>query len=671
MDKIVLFISKKKSLMKKNTIKQYALFTLLCLSFECVIAQEIEVKDICQLTTDISARSEARVSPEGKDCAMVRVNLPTIKTMDFKNNTVGDVKYKAGEYMVYIPEGTKQIPFSVEGYNGGIIDFEKFNISVEGKCVYRVSLYIQKGNNSIGQAGSLKITTQPESSFILLDGIPVGESPLAMENVSVGTHTIAFPNTSGYSLPDQTITIHEGETCEKHFDLVETEVDDFDIPMRGSDNDGTGWWPVKYKEIKQKGKHGLTDYWDKILVPCEFSSVNPEPVDGYFRVSQYGMGQGVYKPQKGLVIPCIYDWFMWNNGNPFIQVEKDGKWGIVRLADGKEMLPCVYEYVYYIADGIYKIEQKEGYKLLNMNKGVYTGEWMSWMSDFYHFNEGIGFAADKEQHLYLIDTLCNVRPLPEKYYRGEFYTEGIMCVRNRVTDKLGVINENGEELTPFIYDEWEGGPVSGHGMISLYDRRESKKFMVVDKNGHCYTSDKEPYLLSDKYINYYKEGKAGLVDFNGDIVLPFEFEEISNWDDMIMAKKDRTIFLYDSSLKVITSFPFEEEQMHLEAKNGIVLITDIDNKRYGYMNYNGEILTGCFYDTESLDEVYVNLPYELLFDGLALLCIGDRCGLIDKNGEVVVPLIYSIILPFSDGTVYARKRDGTWVELNMKEYRKS
>ena len=91
------------------------------------------------------------------------------------------------------------------------------------------------------------------------------------------------------------------------------------------------------------------------------------------------------------------------------------------------------------------------------------------------------------------------------------------------------------------------------------------------------------------------------------------------------------------------------------------------------MNYNGEILTGCLYDTKSLDEVYVSLSYDklLLFDGLALLCIGDRCGFIDKNGEVVVPLIYSIILPFSDGTVYARKRDGTWVELNMKEYRKS
>lgn len=667
--------------MKRNTIKQYALFTLLCLSFECVIAQEIEVKDICQLTTDISARSEARVSPEGKDCAILRVNLPTIRKMDFKNSIVGDVKYKAGEYMVYIPEGTKQIPFSVEGYNDGIIDFENFNISVEGKCVYRVSLSIQKGNNSIGQTGSLKITTKPESTFILLDGIPVGESPLTIEHVAVGTHTIAFPNTSGYSLPDQTVKIRQGETCEKHFDLVEDESEGFEIPMYANVSDGAYAFPVKYKPIEQNGKKGLTDYWDNIVVPCEFSYVDPRPVDGFFRVMQnvdvIGL-YGVYKPEKGLVIPCEYLGIELNEGNPFIRVLKSvDRGGVVRLADGKEMLPVVYESVQYVYNGIYIVEKKEGYQLININKGI-TSELYAQINQF---NEGVGFAEDKNGRLYLIDTLCNVKPLPEDYYIDNwydaFYTEGIMRVKKKETKKWGVIDVMGTELSPFIIDDLEYGSryLSGHGFITLCEEN-SENYMIVDKYGRCHTSNYAPAFCADRYICIYKEGEAGLIDFDWNTVLPFEFDSVEDWGSIIMAKKKGTCFLFDLDLKEIGSFDdIEEDWWYGSAKDGIIEITIRDKGdnywKYGYMNYNGEFLTGCMYDLKNVEKVYNDVKFDTIFNGLALLCIGNRCGLIDKNGDIVVPLIYSIILPFTDGTVYARKTDGTWIELNVKDYSKS
>ena len=84
------------------------LLLMLCANVNLLHAQEIKVRDVVELTTDITARSAARQDNNGNECAVVRVNIPTIKTMDFRN-IIGDVTYSAGEYILYLSEGTQQI----------------------------------------------------------------------------------------------------------------------------------------------------------------------------------------------------------------------------------------------------------------------------------------------------------------------------------------------------------------------------------------------------------------------------------------------------------------------------------------------------------------------------------------------------------------------------------
>ena len=96
--------------------KVFILMICLVLSTGNSFAQEIRVRNISQLTTDLSARSVARLDDNNKECAIVRVNIPSIKTIKFEN-IVGEVEYNAGEYILYVSEGTNQIPFFVEGFN--------------------------------------------------------------------------------------------------------------------------------------------------------------------------------------------------------------------------------------------------------------------------------------------------------------------------------------------------------------------------------------------------------------------------------------------------------------------------------------------------------------------------------------------------------------------------
>jgi hypothetical protein len=48
-----------------------------------------------------------------------------------------------------------------------------------------------------GQTGRLEIETQPAGARVLLDGKPAGESPLTIDNVPVGRHTLTFVSASG------------------------------------------------------------------------------------------------------------------------------------------------------------------------------------------------------------------------------------------------------------------------------------------------------------------------------------------------------------------------------------------------------------------------------------------------------------------------------------------
>lgn len=169
-----------------------------------------------------------------------------------------------------------------------------------------------------------------------------------------------------------------------------------------------------------------------------------------------------------------------------------------------------------------------------------------------------------------------------------------------------------------------------------------------------------------------KDEKEGLVSQSGKMILPFEYNKIAEKGDYIVAYKDNTIIIYDKTLKELLSFDDEGSILVQKIKDGIVLIYDAESDKYGYLNLHGEVLAGCLYESKGIAEMYLNLDGEknMSSDGCAMLCIGDRCGYINKDGKIVVPIIYSVIVPFYDGTIYAKKQDETWVELDLKRNQK-
>ena len=92
-------------------IKAFALLAAMVLLPDAICAQELKVVSFEESTTDLKARTEPRVDLNNDPCALLRVEIPTLENLKFSGGlgVVGSVEHNPGEYLVYLPNGTKKI----------------------------------------------------------------------------------------------------------------------------------------------------------------------------------------------------------------------------------------------------------------------------------------------------------------------------------------------------------------------------------------------------------------------------------------------------------------------------------------------------------------------------------------------------------------------------------
>ena len=92
-------------------IKKVVLILWAILNSLYISSQEIKVKAMELLQSDISARTNPRLDGNDEPCALIKIIIPAVEGMQFEGWVIGNVKYRPGEYQVYVPSGTKKITF--------------------------------------------------------------------------------------------------------------------------------------------------------------------------------------------------------------------------------------------------------------------------------------------------------------------------------------------------------------------------------------------------------------------------------------------------------------------------------------------------------------------------------------------------------------------------------
>lgn len=103
-------------------------------------AQNLEISDISEASRDLYARTHPRRDSNNELCAVLKIQVASVKNLSFVGNIVGDTEYTPGEYIVYVPANTKRMNIEQNGVKVCTVDFERVGIEIESQKTYKLVL---------------------------------------------------------------------------------------------------------------------------------------------------------------------------------------------------------------------------------------------------------------------------------------------------------------------------------------------------------------------------------------------------------------------------------------------------------------------------------------------------------------------------------------------------
>lgn len=473
-----------------------------------------------------------------------------------------------------------------------------------------------------------------------------------------------------------------------------------------------------YIHATLKGKKGMIDSKNKIIIPFEYSNVgNPcHTSNGYSIIWVEKDGKlGIYNDDGKELQPCdidkAYILTEYNSielsytdcpSTDYIYIVHNGLTGLISGSTFETIIPCMYEYLSPIkkSKAFYKANGKWGIIDTN-NKTIQLAIYdnveidgstlseqkmpsMAFQSNMYVRNNGkVGMLKANGEDF-----------IPVKYDSLGMYSDNMLVAK--VGDKYGFLNEEGKESVPFAYSQAHD---YSEGLAAVVD--EHGKFLFIDKLGNVAIKPKK-YDRVDDFQNgtciVYRKDKVWEIDREGKKVKNSKkkvevgnVDENKSNDDMYVENCENvsdTNTVYDKDLAstptvISTSQPnniqlsqnFSSNISKYDAvlgnfSDGLLPVTK--NKKLGYINAEGEEVIPCtkkYYIEPGMDDGIVK--YGSFHDGLAQVYSFEgesgaiesqgakniKIGYMNKLGETVIPAIYDYADDFSEGKAYVRSND--------------
>ena len=341
------------------------------------------------------------------------------------------------------------------------------------------------------------------------------------------------------------------------------------LPCEYSSLEGNGIWRTcksgKYGYVQLNGTSSITT-----LIPCIYESLGKYSADSYIRATLKGK-KGMIDSQNKIIIPFEYSKVgnpcHTSNGYSIIWVEKDGKLGIYN-DDGKELQPCDIDkayiltennsielsytdcpstdYIYIVRNGLTGLISGSTFETIipcmyeylspiKTSKAFYkaNGKWgiidtsnktiqlaiydnveidgstlseqkmpsMAFQSNMYVRNNGkVGMLKANGEDF-----------IPVKYDSLGMYSDNMLVAK--VGDKYGFLNEEGKEFVPFVYSQAHN---YSEGLAAVVN--ENGKYLFIDKSGNVTIKPKE-YDRVDNFQNgtckVYRKDKVWEIDREG------------------------------------------------------------------------------------------------------------------------------------------------------------
>lgn len=303
-----------------------------------------------------------------------------------------------------------------------------------------------------------------------------------------------------------------------------------------------------------------------------------------------------------------------------IPVKKNKKWGLIDEVNFKEVVPCIYKSIRQNTPNKIVLFEEIGYDLLTFTKN--------------------GFRIESE-------TTVNLK----QYSKIGEFEDGLAVVQKN--GKFGFVNEEYKEIAPCIYDEIDSFI---HGLSIV---RIGEMYGAINNEGKITIPLEYPILIDlsiwgPTMLMAVKNNRFGVVDKANKTIVPFEFDLAQAMFGMIIVTKNGKKGLYNHKGELVIPIkyddivqPSDKSQMYSVCNAG----------KWGVINKKEEIIIPIEYDGVSL----ISSGY------MYSVCKVGKWGIINKKGENITPFIYDTIDKDGFGFACGRLpvcRNGKWGFIN-------
>lgn len=346
-----------------------------------------------------------------------------------------------------------------------------------------------------------------------------------------------------------------------------------------------------YLPDESNGKYGFIDNTGKLIIPMEYDYAS-DFFAGYSVVFKDGKC-GLIDINGDIVVPIENDDIILANlsnkdNNGLIGVVNNSKMGFFDINERKIVVPLIFDETNGVRFSEDRAVVNKGGKKVYVDlsgKQISSEEW----DNAHSFNNGISVVS-KDETYYIVDKNFNVVD-----------TIGDVSLLIMAHDYSVILAKN-------TSNDWS--------IISAGNKVVNMHYSLIDYCG-------KPFLIAS--INKGKAGKNrnGLIDLNGNIVMPMKYDKLYSYaDGFVLKRRNKWTYLEcaDNNLSPLFSIKCQEIDGFVDGLSRI-----LKKGKFGYINKQGEIVIPCKYE------------YSRNFqEGKAVVMNNNRWGFIDIKGEGLV-----------------------------------
>lgn len=321
-------------------------------------------------------------------------------------------------------------------------------------------------------------------------------------------------------------------------------------------------------------KFGYADRKGKIILEPlynEVSRITEITGDDVFLITANNGRYGVVKNGKEVLKNDFTD-INFDQNNNLLILQKDSSWGVVDL-EGNNIVPIDYDNIII------------GGKYINAQKGedtlIFDASGNNIDTDILSYNQvndNYAIVIDKDNNYNIVDNAGN-KKLNENYTYIEYLNNDEFIVT--IDGKTGIINAEGNSIIEVNYNAIQ--QIDGTNALQAVDS-ENNRTDIIDKDmqihegiENAYISKETNYikLYSETDVKYYnldgkeitykeiapnnsiyadkKDGKWGLVDSNGNVVVNYEYDMVTEQNGNVAGvKKDGKWQIVDTKGQLVS-----------------------------------------------------------------------------------------------------------------------